>query len=37
MSKNSIEMTSGTQQVYFISFTPYKISQKSDKKLTLLT
>lgn len=37
MGKNSIEMTNGTQQVYFISFTHYKISQKSDKKLTLLT
>ena len=37
MSKNSIETTSEIQQIDFIGSTPYKIGQKSDKKLILLT
>ena len=37
MIENNTEMTSETQTIDFINFTPYKIGQNSDKKLTLLT
>ena len=36
MIESNLEITGETQKVYFIDFTPYKIGQKSDKKLTLL-
>ena len=37
MTKNSIEVTSRIQKISFIHSTHYKIGQKSNKKLTLLT
>ena len=37
MTENNIEKTSETQKVSFIDPIPYKISQKSNKKLILLT
>ena len=37
MTESSVEITGETQKVYFIDSTLYKIGQKSDKKLTLLT
>ena len=37
MIENSNEVTNETQKISFINSTLYKIDQKSDKKLTLLT
>ena len=37
MTENNTEKTSGTQNVGFIDLILYKISQKSNKKLILLT
>ena len=37
MTKKSTKMISEIKIVSFIGFTPYKIGQKSNKKLILLT
>ena len=37
MTKNSIKMTNKTKKINFIDSNPYKINQKSNKKLILFT
>ena len=37
MIENNVEVISKIKKVWFIDSTPYKISQKFDKNLTLLT
>ena len=37
MTENNTQVTSQTQNIDFISSTSYKIGQKFNKKLTLLT